>query len=127
MRQSFNDYFNKISALADHIILIGHIRDKMIESAGKEVSAKDLDLTGKIRSIVCAKADAIGYICRSGKEGDKVTVNFETSDTVLCGSRCEHLKGKKFEFEGGPDKFDWSKIYTDLASNSNLDKIVNIE
>ena len=118
LRQSFNDYFNKIAALADHVILIGHIRDKMIESAGKEVSAKDLDLTGKIKAIVCAKADAIGYIYRSGKGGENTTLTFETNETVLCGSRCDHLKGKRFEFTGGPESFDWQKIYLDLSTNS---------
>jgi len=126
LRQSFNDYFNRMASIADQVILIGHIRDKMIESAGKEVSAKDLDLTGKIKSIVCAKADAIGYLYRGGAKGEKTILTFETNETVLCGSRCEHLKGKKFEFEGGPDKFDWRCVYTQLeVSPSILDVTVN--
>ena len=28
----------------------------------KEVASKDLDLTGKIRNIACANADAIGHL-----------------------------------------------------------------
>lgn len=123
LRQAFHEALDKIFRVAKHIILIGHIRDKMIESAGKEVSAKDLDLTGKIKSIVCAKVDAIGYICRNPKNPSAIRLTFESSDTVLCGSRCEHLKGRAFEFDGGPDKFDWTKIYTGLNKPKSLAEV----
>lgn len=121
LRQSFISYFNKLSMLARHVILVGHIRDKMIESSGKEVSAKDLDLTGKIKSIACSKADAICYFNRlpNDKAGG-VFLTFETSETVNCGSRCEHLKGKKFEFPGGIEGFNWEVIYKELGKKVEL-------
>lgn len=115
LRQSFNEYFDKISKLAKYVIMIGHIRDKMIDSAGKEVTAKDLDLTGKIKSIACSKADAIGYFNRT-KDGKGVYLTFETQEVVNCGSRCDHLRGKKFEFENGTDNFNWKLIYKELEN-----------
>lgn len=101
LRTAFEYWRDYLLTLADEVILIGHLKDKLIEVQGKEVAAKDIDLTGKIRSITCAAADAIGYLYR--KDG-KIFVTFKSSDEITCGSRCEHLKGQEFEF-------DWKKIY----------------
>lgn len=89
---------------ADRIILICHLKDKLIvDKKGQEVSAKDVDLTGKLRNMICAQADAIGYLYR---QDDTLMVSFETKEDMVCGSRCDHLKGQNFEF-------DWKKIYID--------------
>jgi hypothetical protein len=103
LRMAFKEWVEKFHKLSEEVILIGHLKDKMIEKGGKEVNAKDLDLTGKLKSIVCSNADAIGYIFR---QNGKMMITFESSDEVTCGSRCEHLKGKTMEF-------DWKKIYID--------------
>jgi len=96
LRNVFYEYFQRFKQLAPRCILIGHLRDKMLGTDGKEVAAKDLDLTGKIRNITCAYADAIGY-CYRNKEG-QLFLSFKTTDTANCGSRCDHLKGKEFAF-----------------------------
>lgn len=86
------DYIESLVPDDGSIILLGHLKDKLIETNGKEVSAVDLDLSGKIKSIVCAKADAIGLLSR---KGDKVILNFKTSEEVTCGARPAHLKNKE--------------------------------
>jgi hypothetical protein len=108
LRTSFKRWIESLSTLAPHIILVAHLKDKMIEKAGKEVSAKDLDLTGKIRSITAADADAIGYLYRKeDKDGKSVLrINFSSSETVLCGSRVAHLAGKDIIA-------DWDEIFID--------------
>ena len=103
LRMAFKKWINYINGLAEHVILVAHLKDKMIEKKGKEVSAKDLDLTGKIRSITAANADAIGFLYR---EDDELKVNFQANDELIAGSRCEHLKGQNFAF-------DWNQIYID--------------
>ncbi len=103
LRIAFKKWIDYVLGLADHVILVGHLKDKLVDKKGKEVAAKDLALTGKIREITCANADAIGYLYR---EEDKLRVNFKASDEITCGSRCEHLRGQDFEF-------DWSKIFID--------------
>jgi len=111
LRLAVSKWLEKIDKLADHIILIGHIKDKMIEKKGKEVTAKDIDLTGKIKSITCANADAIGYLYR---DGDETHLNFNSSDETLCGARPEHLRGKDIiigKLVEGKPVFDWSEIY----------------
>ena len=64
LRIAFKQWIDRLNLLADHVILVGHLKDKMLEKKGKEVAVKDLDLTGKIKQITCANADAIGYIYR---------------------------------------------------------------
>ena len=75
LRIAYKKWIDRLNKLADHIILVGHLKDKMLEKKGKEVASKDLDLTGKIKSITCANADAIGYIYR---EDDKTMISFNS-------------------------------------------------
>ena len=103
LRIAYKKWIDRLNKLADHVILVGHLKDKMLEKKGKEVAAKDLDLTGKIKSITCATADAIGYIYR---EDDETMVSFNSLDDVTAGSRCDHLKGQTMPLE-------WSNIFID--------------
>ncbi len=114
LRRIFTEMLYRTFNLADNIIFVSHIRDKMIESvAGKgDVSAKDLDLTGKIKSIVCSMVDGIGYVSRD--KDQNMTISFVTQEDVVCGSRCPHLKGQKQTHQ--KQTFDWAKIYPDYAS-----------
>ena len=103
LRIAYKKWIDRLNKLADHVILVGHLKDKMLEKKGKEVAAKDLDLTGKIKSITCANADAICYIYR---EDDETMVSFNSLDDVTAGSRCDHLKGQTMPLE-------WSNIFID--------------
>ena len=103
LRIAYKQWIDRLNLLADHIILVGHLKDKMLEKKGKEVAVKDLDLTGKIKQITCAGADAIGYIFR---ENEQTMISFNSLDDVTAGSRCDHLKGQTMPFE-------WNKIFID--------------
>jgi hypothetical protein len=105
------DYIETLVPEDGSLILLGHLKDKMLETNGKEVSAVDLDLSGKIKSIVCAKADAIGLLSR---KADKVTLNFKTSEEVTCGARPDHLKNQEITLtEMVDDKLtgNWDKVF----------------
>ena len=103
LRMAYKEWLDKLNKLADHIILVGHLKDKMLEKKGKEVAVKDLDLTGKIKQITCANADAVGYIFR---EGEETMISFNSLDDTVAGSRCEHLKGQTMPMK-------WSSIFID--------------
>jgi len=103
LRMAYKKWIDKLNKLADHIILVGHLKDKMLEKKGKEVAVKDLDLTGKIKQITCANADAVGYIYR---EEEETMISFNSMEDVTAGSRCEHLKGKAMPLK-------WSDIFID--------------
>ena len=112
LRNVFYEYFNRFRQLFPYTIFIGHIRDKFLGVEGKEVAAKDLDLTGKVRNITCAYADAIGHVYRTAT--GKLTISFKTTDIITCGSRCPHLSGKEFTFDNPPTLDNWKQIYVNL-------------
>ena len=103
LRMAYKKWIDRLNLLADHVILVGHLKDKLLEKKGKEVAVKDLDLTGKIKQITCANADAVGYIYR---EEEQTMVSFNSLDDITAGSRCAHLKGKTMPM-------NWSEIYID--------------
>ena len=103
LRMAYKKWIDRLNTLADHIILVGHLKEAKIDKKGKEVAVKDLDLTGKIKNITCANADAIGYVFR---EDDNTMISFDSMGDIQAGSRCEHLKGQTFPLE-------WDKIFID--------------
>ena len=112
IRQAFFQVLDFIDTLAPHIILAGHIKDKQVDDKGEMVMAANIDLTGKIKSLICANADAIGYMFR---KGNKVILSFKTNDEVTCGARPEHLRNEEIVIselnEKGELEFHWDKIY----------------
>ena len=104
LRLSIHKWLDKFMLLAPYIILIAHIKEISLEKQGKEVSVKDLDLTGKIRGIISGEAAAIGYMYRSGTKGENLRISFQSNDSIICGARSMHLRGQDIEA-------DWNKIY----------------
>lgn len=117
LRVAYKEAINKITKLANNVILVGHLKDTFVSKEGKEVQAKDLDLTGKIKQITCAGADAVGYLHR-GNDGE-LLINFKSSDEILCGSRCPQLKGKEIQIADYDEESNelknirWDIIYPD--------------
>lgn len=113
VRLAYMKCFDYLLTLAEHIILIAHMRDKfLVDKEGTTVQANDLSFTGKIKQITCSRADAIGFIYRriiGAENGIPITelrVSFNNSTELLSGSRCQHLKGQDF-------MFDWKRIFID--------------
>jgi len=112
LRQAFFQVLDFIDTLAPHIILSGHIKDKQVDDKGEMVLAANIDLTGKIKSLICANADAIGYMYR---KGNKTILSFKTSEEVTCGARPEHLRNEEIVVtemnEKGELEFHWDKVF----------------
>lgn len=86
-----------------YLILIAHVRDKVLDKGGLAVETTDISLTGKLSSIVAAKCDAIGYVYR--EPGKPKMISFESyENTSVMGARFPRLAGKKMEFK-------WENIY----------------
>lgn len=92
-REVMVDWFDKLRATGKHIILVAHVKDKFITSkSGETVQSIDINLTGKVKDIYCAKSDAIGMLVA---EGDERYLNFQSKDdSKYMGSRASHLSGK---------------------------------
>lgn len=95
---------NRLKMLAPQVILIGHRKKTLIGSDSVEVNTSSLDLSGKLKNLVMADSDAIGFVYRDEEGNLKVT--FEASSEIEAGSRCEHLRGNVIDFQ-------WDKIYVD--------------
>lgn len=115
LRIAYTKCFEYLQTLAPHLILLAHVKDKeLVDKKGNEITidsvhSKNLDLTGKLKAITCARADSIGYLYRKtvggeqGKAVDELWVNFHGTE-IMAGSRPKHLAGQNM-------KFDWSRIF----------------
>lgn len=114
LRQAFEDVVKRFKALAPHLILLGHVKDTMLEKNGSTFEALDLNLTGKLKIFTTSKADAIGYLVR---KGNKNVLSFKTQDDILCGARPEHLRNKEIVIseiaEDGKVTTHWDEIFID--------------
>jgi hypothetical protein len=113
LRQAFSKVIEFIKGLAPRVILLGHVKDTVLEKAGSEVNSLDLDLTGKIKRITASNSDAIGYLYR---KGNKNIISFKTTDEVACGARPEHLRNQEIVISEVTDEglvTNWSSIYID--------------
>lgn len=111
IRQAFFQVLDFIDTLAPTIILSGHIKDKQVDDKGELVMSANIDLTGKIRSLICANADAIGYMYR---KGNKTILSFKTNEEVTCGARPEHLRNEEIVVSEMVDNVlttSWDKVF----------------
>lgn len=100
-REAFFKVLKGFEECADEIIYVGHLKATLINKNGEETSAKDLDLTGKMKQMLCADVDGIGILIR---DENKCYLSFETSDEIICGARPSHLKNKKILLSEMTDK-----------------------
>ena len=84
--------------LFPYVILIGHRKwaQAVLESKAI-VQPESLDLTGKLKNMIMADSDAIGYVYRDEDKND-LMVSFKANESLEAGSRCEHLRGKDMKF-----------------------------
>jgi hypothetical protein len=112
LREAMDVILNEIEPLCDTLIILGHLKAKFVEKEGKEMESRGLALTGKIASILCSQVDAIGYVYR---EDNKTLVNFAPSESLIVGSRPDHLKNQTITLiesdKDGKLTIDWSKIF----------------
>ncbi|NCD06160.1 MAG: hypothetical protein EOL97_08580 [Spirochaetia bacterium] len=113
LKLAFVKVINALKALNTNLILIGHVKDIMINKTGVEFSALDVALTGKLKLLLASDSDSIGYMYR-GKNNENF-ISFISSDEVACGSRSKHLRNaniliSKLE-ENGELVTYWENIY----------------
>ena len=101
VRERVMNNIKKLASLCDHLILVGHRKTASPIDNSTAIEPESLDISGKLKNMIMAQADGIGYMFR---EEDKLMVSFESGKALEAGSRCEHLRGKTFPF-------DWTKIY----------------
>jgi len=112
LREAFFKAINAFTKYCGTTILIGHIKDKLVEKAGEEHSEKSVDLTGKIAGLTAGKVDAIGYMYA---DKDDRFIDFEPSERMIAGNRSRHLSGKKIKISEKNEKeeilVNWNQIF----------------
>lgn len=113
-RLALFEIINELEEICDTLIILGHVKDKLVEVKGEEMNERGLDLIGKSSSILCANVDTVGYIYR---KDNKTIINFKPSEGLIVGGRSKHLIGKEIVVatsdENNNVTTDWSKIFID--------------
>lgn len=115
LRDAVKKVIDMFKDLCDEFILIGHVKDSIIEKDGEEVTAKEIDLVGKLGKIICGLSDAVGYIYRKGNE---TYISFKGgTDETIMEARAKHIAGKDIVIatgnEDGSITTYWDRIYKD--------------
>jgi hypothetical protein len=116
LRNAFERIYNRFEKYCDRLILLGHVKNSSITKDGKEVAARDVNLTGGLKHVVCAHADAIAYLYRKDKNTNVLSFVKEGETDLATGTRCDHLADKEIVIS---EKIDgnivthWDKVYID--------------
>lgn len=112
IRQAVRKVIDMFRDLCDEFILVGHVKDVQVDQNGEELSEMALDLVGKLSSIICGEADAVGYLYRKGNE---THISFKGGDGTIKEARAPHLRGKDIVIAKGNNDgtitTDWKQIY----------------
>lgn len=115
LRQAVETLIDLVASATDNIIICGHVKDSSL-SESPEGSVKDLDLGGKLKRILSARSDAIGFVHRD--ENSNLCINFGQNGEVLTGARPAHLANKDIivaeRNEDGTFTSHWDRIYPSL-------------
>lgn len=115
LRDAVKKVIDMFKELCDEFILVGHVKDSITEKDGEEVTAKEIDLVGKLGKIICGMSDAVGYMYRKGNE---THISFKGGiDETIMEARAKHIAGKDVVIATGNDDGSittyWDKIYKD--------------
>ena len=102
VRERVLNNVKKLQKLCDHLIVIGHRKTAAAVENSNAVDPESLDISGKLKNMLMAMSDAVGYVYRD--DDDKLMVSFKSGKALEAGSRCPHLKGKQLPFK-------WDLIY----------------
>ena len=104
VREKVLNTIHFLKEIFPHVIIIGHRKWARAIVDGKAmVEPESLDLTGKLKNMLMADCDAIGYVYRDD-EKKKLMVSFQANEALEAGSRSPHLRGKEMEL-------NWKSIY----------------
>lgn len=119
IRQAVRVAVAAIQQAAPRIILVCHMRDKVEEKTSRVSEGQDLDLRGKVRSIVAGLCDALCFLV---KNQDKCILTFRAPG-LADGCRFSYLDGKEFVIsekqKDGTIKTYWERVFPSLTAKSD--------
>jgi stage III sporulation protein SpoIIIAA len=104
VRERVLNTIKAVKNIFPHVIIIGHRKwARAVVDSKAIVEPESLDLTGKLKNMLMADCDAIGYVYRDDEKGN-LMVSFKANEALEAGSRSPHLRGKEI-------KLNWKEIY----------------
>ena len=94
-RKVMKEWFERLTAAFEHVILVAHVKDIYIGVyRGEGIQGSDLDLTGKVKRIYVSRADSIAMLV---PEGDNRYLSFASKNkgSLHEGARTSYLSGKR--------------------------------
>lgn len=105
---------SELEDVCDTLIILGHVKDKLVGKAGEEMTERGMSLTGQMPVILASIVDAVGYMYR---EDNRTVVSFIANESMVCGGRCPHLINKEVDLIVSDEEdnitVDWSEIFVD--------------
>ncbi len=112
LRIAYKKIIEVFMGLTPHLILIGHLRDALINQDGEEITENSIALSGQLRSIIPAEADAVGLMTR---HKNKNILSFKGGQNFIAEARAHHLRGQEIVIgesdENGEITTYWNKIF----------------
>ena len=119
LREAFFEVLSYFRDITKHLILVCHLKDRLVDKDGEEQTELSINLTGKISQMVGRDSDALGYIFRKENE---TKIKFNGSGRIIAQSRCDHLRGREIVIsesdEDGNITAHWDRIYKEYNNNA---------
>jgi len=119
LRTAVEAVIDLVASATENIIICGHVKDVSLNE-GLDGSVKDLDLTGKLKRVLSARSDAIGFVHRD--DFSNLCINFGQNGEVLTGARPKHLANQDIivaeRNDDGTFTSHWERIYPSLNKNA---------
>lgn len=128
LHKAWTELYEELKGLVRYgIIFLAHTKQGSLLKQGQSISARDLDITGKLKLDLLRDCQASGYLFR--KDENTVVVSFKSDERDLTTkSRCKHLVNQEFDFSKfnpatGELTVYWNLIYPDWITKPIVKKI----
>lgn len=111
-RNAYLEILSWLRPYCQTLILVCHIKNSSFQKDGEEISMVDISLTGQLKTIVAAEADAVGMFYRKKNQS---ILSFRGGESFLVGARPKHLENKDFVVIECDEKneltINWSEVF----------------
>ena len=121
LRQAFEQLIRPFDGLAGKcLIYSGHAKSASITKKGETLTAKDINLTGKLKMIVAADMDCTGFLYRKKGGVENILSFYSEEQDLVTGSRIPQLSGQEIVIskrkDDGTLETYWEKIFPSLKA-----------
>lgn len=124
LRKAFTEFYDMFQGVAAKcLILSGHVKLSSISKKGKDISARDIQLTGKLKQMITSDVDGIGYLFRDTEAGKNI-LSFKREDSDLAtGARLPYLAERDIVISEVDSKTNqlvtyWDQVFPSLKESN---------